>query len=361
MVAHTHLQTATAALVSVAAFLWAAGDQGLSAWAQCGAHCGTQCAGGHAGHDAGGHATHTSMADGGHAGHADHQAYAPARTATPDRGPHGGQLTWLHPSYFFEVVYEPRQIRLYLYGPSQEPLSLRGARGEAVMRVRGQDRDYRFPLKYVASREGKGQDHLNLQVDLSRIREGDMSLTFVLQGLPDRQRPVATFTQPFALSLTRPEVTGALLEESDQAGLAQQKVCPVTGNPLGSHGTPIKLLVGEQPLYLCCRGCIEDVRKAPERYAKPVPRSSRERGEAAPPKRPQTPALSVAQAKPSDLAAIRLQEVCPVLGSRLGAHGTPIKIIRGDRSLFVCCSACVRRVQENPDFYFARSSGQSTR
>lgn len=360
MVTHTHIQTTAAALVSVVAFLWAAGGQGLSAWAQCGAHCGAQCAGGHAGHDAGGHAAHTAMADGGHAGHADHQAYAPARPATPDRGPHGGQLTWIH-NYLFEVVYEPRQIRLYLYGPSQQPLSLRGARGEAVMRLRTGDRDYRFPLTYVGSREGKGQDYLNLRVDLSRIREGDMSVTFVLQGLPDRQRPAATFTQPFALSLTRPEVTVALLEESDQAGLAQQKVCPVTGNPLGSHGTPIKLLVGGQPLYLCCRGCIEDVRKAPERYAKYLPTSSREREEAAPPKRPQSLALSVAQATPSDLPAIQRQEVCPVLGSRLGAHGTPIKITRGDQSLFVCCSACVRRVQENPDSYFAQSPGQSAR
>lgn len=53
---------------------------------------------------------------------------------------------------------------------------------------------------------------------------------------------------------------------SGRAGIARQRVCPVTGAALGSMGDPVKLLVGGQPLYLCCKGCLSKVQSNPLGY-----------------------------------------------------------------------------------------------
>lgn len=63
-----------------------------------------------------------------------------------------------------------------------------------------------------------------------------------------------------------PQVVVAPLTEADRAGVAQQQFCPVTGARLGSMGTPVKILVNEQPLYVCCLGCVPKVRNNPGAY-----------------------------------------------------------------------------------------------
>lgn len=40
-----------------------------------------------------------------------------------------------------------------------------------------------------------------------------------------------------------------------------QGICPVTDKPLGSMGKPIKIIVKGQPVFVCCDGCVEDVRE----------------------------------------------------------------------------------------------------
>ena len=64
-----------------------------------------------------------------------------------------------------------------------------------------------------------------------------------------------------------PAVPGASAEKSEKekamARLAPedrrlaeaQKVCPVTGEALGEMGTPVKVTVKGQPVFLCCDGC----------------------------------------------------------------------------------------------------------
>jgi YHS domain-containing protein len=62
--------------------------------------------------------------------------------------------------------------------------------------------------------------------------------------------------------------------QSDQSGIARQRVCPVTGAELGSMGEPVKVVVGGQPLYLCCKGCLDKVRSDPEAYLRRTSRAS---------------------------------------------------------------------------------------
>ena len=45
------------------------------------------------------------------------------------------------------------------------------------------------------------------------------------------------------------------LSPEDRELAISQMTCPVTGEPLGSMGMPLKILVKGQPVFLCCAGC----------------------------------------------------------------------------------------------------------
>lgn len=53
---------------------------------------------------------------------------------------------------------------------------------------------------------------------------------------------------------------------ADNAAIQRQRVCPVTGQVLGSHGQPTKVLIGGHALYLCYAGCLPEVHRRPETY-----------------------------------------------------------------------------------------------
>ena len=184
---------------------------------------------------------------------------------TGHNGHHGGQMSNTV-NYCFEVVYRPQEMRIYLYDHDQKHLSMRGVSGQATMQIRGSDQVYRLPLQYVAAKGSADHDYLSLSVDVRSIRDGDMKVTFGLENLPSAPERAASFTQTFALSTNDVIVTVAPLTDADRTGIARQAVCPVMGKQLGSHGTPIKLMVEDQPMYVCCKSCISRVRKEPRIY-----------------------------------------------------------------------------------------------
>jgi YHS domain-containing protein len=56
------------------------------------------------------------------------------------------------------------------------------------------------------------------------------------------------------------------LSPEDLALVKKQKVCPVSGEPLGSMDKPYKMTVKGQTIFLCCQGCEEAVQKDPDKY-----------------------------------------------------------------------------------------------
>lgn len=65
-----------------------------------------------------------------------------------------------------------------------------------------------------------------------------------------------------------PEVMAALAELSpeDRSLAEKQKICPVTGELLGSMGAPLKVDVSGKPVFICCEGCKEELLKKPDEY-----------------------------------------------------------------------------------------------
>jgi Cu(I)/Ag(I) efflux system membrane fusion protein len=51
------------------------------------------------------------------------------------------------------------------------------------------------------------------------------------------------------------------LSEEDQKLVQSQKLCPITGKPLGSMGMPFKVVLQGVPVLLCCDGCESQARR----------------------------------------------------------------------------------------------------
>jgi YHS domain-containing protein len=64
------------------------------------------------------------------------------------------------------------------------------------------------------------------------------------------------------------EVAAALAELSpeDRSLAEKQKICPVSGESLGSMGAPLKVDVNGKPVFICCEGCRKELLKKPDEY-----------------------------------------------------------------------------------------------
>ncbi len=58
----------------------------------------------------------------------------------------------------------------------------------------------------------------------------------------------------------------AKLSAEDRAAAEKQRDCPVSGQPLGSMGAPIKVTVKDRDVWLCCEGCKDKLTGEPDKY-----------------------------------------------------------------------------------------------
>jgi Cu(I)/Ag(I) efflux system membrane fusion protein len=55
------------------------------------------------------------------------------------------------------------------------------------------------------------------------------------------------------------------LPKMDQRVVLEQKTCPIRGAPLGSMGTPVKVVLKDQPVFLCCDACLPKAKENADR------------------------------------------------------------------------------------------------
>ena len=100
------------------------------------------------------------------------------------------------------------------------------------------------------------------------------SLTFsVVSGCSEEPRPVAEEPTPANESSAAAEAESRVeLSDAEIQSLAEkQKVCAVTGEPLGSMGTPVPVRVADSAgtqhtVLLCCESCREELLSDPDKY-----------------------------------------------------------------------------------------------
>ncbi len=146
----------------------------------------------------------------------------------------------------------------------------------------------------------------------------------------------------------------AKLAPDDRKLAESQQFCVVLEKSrLGSMGTPVKLMVDGQPVFLCCEGCEGRAlsnKSATSQKAKQLQTST--------PAETKTPAslaeqkitAALAKLESDDRKLAEAQRFCAVLEkNRLGSMGPPVKLMIDGQPVFVCCSSCRETALKNPE------------
>lgn len=62
----------------------------------------------------------------------------------------------------------------------------------------------------------------------------------------------------------------AKLPPADRKAAEAQRLCPIQGEPLGSMGVPVKLTLKGETVFVCCKGCVGQAQKDPDKTLKAV-------------------------------------------------------------------------------------------
>ena len=110
-------------------------------------------------------------------------------------------------------------------------------------------------------------------------------------------------------------VSAQELSQRDQIHIAVQQIFPVSGRKLGEHGAPIKVKIGEETVFLCCKACLQG-KVNPQHWA--------------------TIHANFAKA----------QRICPVMKHELPEN--PKWTIVEGQIVYVCCPPCTKKVAADP-------------
>ncbi|WP_430453384.1 hypothetical protein [Rhodopirellula europaea] len=328
-----------------------------------------------------------------------------AREAT-QAGPHGGSLKQTG-NLQIETIVSQGGLKMFVYDRAGQPVTVDRGRGAVSVRVEDNAKRYRYDLLP----DGKGA--LTAPVNLSQIAGRQVDVDVQLVGIaastisfnevatvpaseqqlaaaaiarqkicPVSGKPLGSMGDPVAVDVNgqklyvccagcvgavksdpakyaagRPQITVTTATQSDAAAIAAQKVCPVMDEPLGGMGTPIKVMVGDKPIYLCCKGCIKKIQAEPAKYLAMVYGNGTQAS--AQPAATTTAKITVSTSTQADAAAIAAQKTCPVMDEPLGGMGTPIKVMVGDKPIYLCCKGCIKKIQAEPAKYLAMVYGSS--
>jgi membrane fusion protein, copper/silver efflux system len=151
----------------------------------------------------------------------------------------------------------------------------------------------------------------------------------------------------------------AKLSPEDRKLAEAQRFCPILpANRLGVMGTPVKVSVKGQLVFLCCSGCKEKALANPEATlakvealkieAAKAPIES-DKAAAVETKEDSEINAALAELSPEDRQLAKAQRFCVVLKeNRLGIMGKPFKVMVEGEPVFLCCEGCKADALANP-------------
>jgi hypothetical protein len=92
-----------------------------------------------------------------------------------------------------------------------------------------------------------------------------VGLSFAVLGCGSKPSPPANTESHHSHEYTTHEETEvdeafAKLSREDREAAIAQKMCPVSDQALGSMGTPIKVTVEGRDMFVCCAGCVDELK-----------------------------------------------------------------------------------------------------
>lgn len=242
-----------------------------------------------------------------------------SQTAIARTGPNGG-LRQNYGDLQVETLLSDAGIRVFLAQES-EPLRTVDARGVALIKVAGESKRYRFDL--LPNVEGV----LEAKTSLARLHGKQVELEVLLVSLPEQLTPQGMLKYRDVITVAPSE------SQLAASAVARQGVCPVSGKRLGSMGNPVPVSVAGKTVYACCSSCVKAILSDPQKYAAGKP------------------TILVSTATAEDAEGIARQKVCPVMDEPLGGMGQPIKVMVGDKPIYLCCKGCIKRIEAEPRKY----------
>ena len=131
--------------------------------------------------------------------------------------------------------------------------------------------------------------------------------------------------------------TLAGLSTDDQKAAKAQRFCPmIPHSRLVAMGTPVKVSVAGESVFVCCKGCVKnavDGGEATIKKAKKLTDASAE----------------LAKLPADERAATEAQKFCAIANnSFLGSMGAPIKLELNGEAVYLCCDGCTAKAKANP-------------
>ncbi len=246
------------------------------------------------------------------------------------QGIHGGILQKVG-EIQVETLVTPDGISLFTYDLTGKALETPSAKGLATVQAPNNPKRYRYDL-FPEVKKNQPANSLIAPVDLSQFSGQEVLLSVQLVGISEDDRRT-DFSTHLKVPLTEAQQVAAAIEA--------QGVCPVSGGELGSMGKPIPVTIGNQTVYVCCAGCIDAVKRDPQKYLNSKP--------AKPSALPTTE---------EDADAIAAQKICPVMDEPLGGMGKPYKTIVDGQVVYLCCPGCAKLLHANPSEYLAKLTEQ---
>ena len=323
-------------------------------------------------------------------------------------------------SFQIETVIHDSGLQLLLKADGQD-LQIADARGVVMLKTADETKRYRFDL----SPEGKAK--LVANVNLVRLKGKQVEIEVLVAPLPSKLTPTGTLkyrdvitvapskTQLAAAAVARqgicpvsgkrlgsmgtpvavrvgkatvyaccsacvesiernpakfatgkPSILVSTATAGDAEAIARQRVCPVMDEPLGGMGQPLKVMIGDMPVYLCCKGCVKKIEAEPLKYLEMVYGSVPASPMTESPEKPTPPArtpnrtvgLEESEVRPGffkvnqeDKPFIAAQKRCPVMDEPLDAMGGPYKVNAAGKAIYICCPGCAKRIASQPEKY----------
>jgi hypothetical protein len=123
-----------------------------------------------------------------------------------------------------------------------------------------------FVLTFV---ERESHDPLDTHINIGVLRHRSK-----LRWLPiQSEQPDGNAVDDFhyrgdhdATDMAKMKAELAKLSPEDAASAEKQRFCPVSDEMLGTMGPPLKIDVNGTPVWICCKGCREELLAEPDKY-----------------------------------------------------------------------------------------------
>jgi hypothetical protein len=169
-------------------------------------------------------------------------------------GRHGGRVSRIH-NIDCEVVPALNSVRVYLSQMDGAPIPVHDLRGVVKLKRSQGAKTYRYELYPEGTRTAE-TNALYVPFDRATTIPGEsFSGEIVIYNLPGYQHRPVRFAH--AIDSTN-RVDGVIA--------SNRSICPVSGQPLGSMGSPVSIRIQGQDVSLCCRGCVRALKKNPRKY-----------------------------------------------------------------------------------------------